>query len=74
MQQASVFIVRIWCEPREIEGAPPLWRGVIEHMPSGERRYVQSLQEIVDLIALYLDDILSGCKPTSIAQQDKNGE
>ena len=26
------FIVRIWIEPREVMGAEPIWRGVIEHV------------------------------------------
>ncbi|GAB4280622.1 MAG: hypothetical protein Kow0092_36230 [Deferrisomatales bacterium] len=46
-----VFIVRLWREPREIEGAEPLWRGVIEEVRSGQRRYFDELEEIVGFIA-----------------------
>ena len=42
-----VFIVRIWLEPREIEGAEPERRGVIEHLPTGARRYIRDLKEII---------------------------
>jgi hypothetical protein len=49
-----VFILRIWREAREIEGAPPQWRGMIEHVPSGERRSVQTLDSISAFIVPYL--------------------
>jgi len=53
-ENTQVFIVRIWLEPREIEGADPLWRGMIQHLPSSEQRYVKSLDEIVTFIAICL--------------------
>jgi hypothetical protein len=49
----QVFILRVWRETREIEGAAPEWRGVIEHVPSGERRYFKNLDELVDLMLLH---------------------
>jgi hypothetical protein len=56
-QNTQVFIIRIWREPWEIEEAEPEWRGVIEHVPSGERRYMQNLNEISDFIRPYLEKI-----------------
>jgi len=50
-ENTHVFIVRIWCERREIEGRMPTWRGMIEHVPSGERRYFKDLDEIHGFIA-----------------------
>jgi hypothetical protein len=52
------FIVRVWLEPREIEGAKPKWRGSIEHVNSGEQRYLKSLEEVTDFIASYLEKTL----------------
>lgn len=43
-------------EPREIENAPPVWRGMIEHVASGNRHYVNSLSEVEFFIASYLPD------------------
>jgi hypothetical protein len=54
-QNTHVFVVRIWSEPREIEGAAPIWRGVIEHIPSGERRYVQNLDDMTDFMVPFLE-------------------
>ncbi len=51
-----MFIVRIWREARESEGDPPEWRGSIEHVKTGERRYVKQLDEVVGFIAGYWRD------------------
>lgn len=53
-ENTDVFIFRIWLEPREIEGAAPQWRGMIEHVTSGERRYVKSLDEATEFITGFL--------------------
>jgi hypothetical protein len=52
-----VFIVRIWLERREIEGAAAEWRGVIEHVLSGERHYVRDLDDISANIAPILEEM-----------------
>ena len=48
------FIVRFWLEPREIEDAKPVWRGVVEHVPSGRKLYLKNLEEIKVFIKSYL--------------------
>jgi hypothetical protein len=48
------FIVRVWLEQRAAADAPPIWRGVIEHVSSGDRRYIQSLSELTDYLNQYL--------------------
>jgi hypothetical protein len=52
---AHAFIIRIWCEPREIEGAPPKCRGVIEHVLTGERYYFQNLDDVLAFLVFYLE-------------------
>ncbi len=56
-QDSHVFIVRVRREPREIEGAPPLWRGVVEHQPGGEQRHWQKLDDLSTFIASFLAGI-----------------
>jgi hypothetical protein len=51
------FIVRVWLEPREIEGVDPEWRGMVEHVSSGKRRYVTDLGDLSAFIAIYLEDM-----------------
>ena len=53
-EHTQVFIVRIWREPRGSEGAPAIWRGVIEHVPTGERRYLTDLNEIPIFVVSHL--------------------
>jgi hypothetical protein len=53
-ESRHTFIVRVWLEPRELEGSPPVWRGEIEHVPDGEHRYVATLHDMADFIVGYL--------------------
>jgi hypothetical protein len=49
------FIVKIWLEETAQEAGRATWRGHITHVPSGERRYVKYMREIVAFIAGYLE-------------------
>jgi hypothetical protein len=51
---SHTFIARFWLESREIKNAKPIWRGVIEHVASGQRRYLQDLDEVKAFVASYL--------------------
>jgi hypothetical protein len=59
------FVVRIWLERREIADALPEWRGVIEHVGSGHRKYILDLDCIVIFMAEYMREW--GVKPRSWA-------
>lgn len=54
-QEEHLFIVRVWQESAQI--AAPHWRGSIEHVPSAQRVYFESLQDLTDFIALRLNKI-----------------
>ncbi len=54
-ESTHVFVVRIWREDREIEGAAPQWRGSIEHVRDGQRRYVKTLSKVIEFIVPYLE-------------------
>ncbi len=45
------FLVRIWIEPREIEGEPLVWRGSVQQVSSGEQVYFKSFVELNTFIA-----------------------
>jgi hypothetical protein len=51
------FIIRIWKEKREIQGVSPIWRGVIEHVPTGKRRYLQDLAHIITFLTPYFEEM-----------------
>lgn len=56
-QNRHVFILRIWRESRELAGKSPEWRGEIECVRSGERRFLKRLHEIAEFVAPYLDEM-----------------
>lgn len=55
VEDTTSYIVRVWIEHREIEGAPVEWRGSIEHVPSGMTRYLTDLDELGRFIRPFLE-------------------
>jgi hypothetical protein len=51
------FIIRIWAESREIEGAPPEYRGMIKHASSGEKRHLEDMDSIPTFIVPYMKEM-----------------
>jgi hypothetical protein len=56
-ENTHVFILRLWLEPREIEDVKPEWRGVIEHVKSGEHCYFRNLEVMLSFIAKHFDTL-----------------
>jgi len=52
-ENTHAFIVRLWEEPREIEGAVVEWRGMVLHVATNKRRYFNHLDDIMSFIAEY---------------------
>jgi hypothetical protein len=50
------FIIRIWLE-EPAEAGRAKWRGHITHVPSGERHYVENLEDAVDFMLPYLTNM-----------------
>lgn len=51
------FIIKIWLEEPPTQQGEALWRGHITHVPSGERRYFQTLEGILAFVAPYVKRI-----------------
>jgi hypothetical protein len=51
------FILKVWRVEEGEDADRPLWRGHITHVPGGERRYVQDLEEITSFVASYLEQM-----------------
>jgi hypothetical protein len=51
------FVVRIWLEESAEAGHHATWRGHITHVPSGERRYLRSLDDMASFVAPYLESM-----------------
>src|SRR5687767_13978495 len=54
---SHVFVVRMWLVSREIAGAVVEWRGVIEHLPTQLRRYLNDLAAVTGFITPYLESL-----------------
>ena len=48
------FIIKTWLEENVEETGRAIWRGHITHVPSGERRYLTNLSEMIAFILPYL--------------------
>ena len=46
-----VFTVRLWRERREGEREKPIWRGSVQHLQSGERKYFRRFAGLLSFIA-----------------------
>jgi hypothetical protein len=51
------FIVKIWLEETAAEANRATWRGHITQVPSGERRYLENLDDIGIFILPYLEEM-----------------
>lgn len=61
LYESHSFVVKVWLEESLEEANPAIWRGHITHVPGEERRYLHTLDEIVDFIGPYLERM--GVKP-----------
>jgi hypothetical protein len=48
------FILKIWIEEIPEESRTPTWRGHITHVPTGERRYLKSLNDVANFVIPYM--------------------
>lgn len=62
------FIIKIWLKEVSEQSGRAGWRGHITHVPSGRRRYLRDLDEIVAFIYPYLEG--SGAKSEGPASED----
>jgi hypothetical protein len=51
------FIVKLWLEDAGDETGSEGWRGYVTHVPSGKRRYLQKLDDIVSFVEPYVPGI-----------------
>ena len=51
------FIIKAWLEETVEETGRVVWRGHITHVPSGQRRYVQDVDDLTAFIVFYLKEM-----------------
>ena len=48
----ATFVVRMWAEPINEDHSE--WRGQVEHLQSGEKRYFQQLDKMMEFVSSQL--------------------
>ncbi|MBV9327750.1 MAG: hypothetical protein JO352_28875 [Chloroflexi bacterium] len=46
-ERSHTFVVRIWEERRDVADAVPTWRGRVDDVRTGVRRYFTTLEDLV---------------------------
>jgi hypothetical protein len=47
-ERSFAFVVKVWQERRDIDGAAPTWRGSLDDVQSGDRVYFDTLSELCE--------------------------
>ncbi len=55
--RTAVFIIRIWCERGDADSALGEWRGSVEHVQTGERRFFRHLEHALAFMQPHLQGI-----------------
>ncbi len=50
-ERSHTFVVRIWEERRDVADAPSTWRGRVDDVRSGVRRYFTTLDDLVTYLS-----------------------
>jgi hypothetical protein len=54
------FVVRIWIEPREVPNVTLEWRGMIQDVLSGEKKYFKKFAELIEFMLLQISKDIQG--------------
>ena len=72
-EDTQVFVVRFWRETRELEGAHPIWRGSVEHLPSGQRVFVNNFKEAEDVMTSFVPEAEETKRDNGLKKRLKSG-
>jgi hypothetical protein len=50
-ERSFTFVVRIWEERRDLPDALPTWRGRVDEVRTGVRRYFSTLEDLVSYLS-----------------------
>lgn len=53
-RRVASFLLRFWVEPRELEDAPPVFRGYIRHLQTGEEMYFSDPETLIEHVFQWL--------------------
>ena len=50
-ERSHTFVVRIWEERRDLANATPTWRGRVDEVRTGARRYFTTLEDLMTYLS-----------------------
>jgi len=66
-----IFIIRIWCENRDLEKGKSMLRGVIQHIPSSKKQVITDFNSIREFIAPFLPEANYGSVSATKKESDQ---
>jgi hypothetical protein len=66
-ERSHTFVVRIWEERRDVEDAPTTWRGRVDDVRTGTRRYFTSLEDMVAYLSQQSGMVGDGHEPIPLS-------
>jgi hypothetical protein len=63
-----LFIVRTWREPSSVV-ATAEWRGLVEHVPTGQKRYFTRMEELDRFILQQMDQLSNEASTSEASEQ-----
>ena len=63
--RSASFLVRIWWEPRADPCDPPVWRGRVEHIPSGRVAHFDEVGVFLAFVERWTGELSTGSAATA---------
>ncbi len=65
-QRHNSFVLRIWWEQTDTTAnSQPIWRGWVQHVPSGEATHVQDAAALLAFIERWMGRLTQPAKPST---------
>ena len=72
-ERSHTFVVRIWEERRDLPEAVPTWRGRVDEVRTGVRRYFNSLDDLVAYLSSHSGTDPSPNDPIPLSPSTRRG-
>ncbi|NOX60571.1 MAG: hypothetical protein GXP42_01270 [Chloroflexi bacterium] len=70
--QRASFLIRIWREPRAFDADERgVWRAHIQHVQSGESRYVDDLMSLIAFLEEWSGALQNDARPNNISKGER---
>lgn len=66
-ERSHTFVVRIWEERRDLANATPTWRGRVDEVRTGSRRYFTTLEDLVTFLSSQSGMVVSAPEPIPLS-------